>query len=302
MKKYLLALAFIFAANQALACASGCGISNIGTSTLMPNETGGIVFSQYDYVAQKHNWHQTKRTSGHNHDRRIETQTATLGAQYMFNRDFGGQIRIPHVTRQLVNQPHHGGLTSNRNSDIGDVRISGIFSGLFEDMSTGFTLGLKLPTGQTNAKNFSRNTQIGSGSYDAILGFYHKKPFGNSNAGYFLQAAWEKPFAYHQGYKPGDELSSAIGTYYSFKSFGSIKAISPILQITSAKKSSDRGWADVSHNGHSGYKFFYFNPALEIALDNYKLYFDVGLPISRSVKGNQLVPQNTYKVILGYNF
>lgn len=311
MKKYLLTLIFIFAANQALACACSNGISNVGTSSIIPNGEGGTIFTQYDYIAQTRNWHQNKKSDKHNHDQRIETQTITLGGQYMFNRDFGVQARLPYVNRKVISmdhgpEDHHGHHsmidTYNRNTNIGDIRISGIYSGLFDDMSTGFTFGLKLPTGQTNAQGFGRNMQLGSGSYDAILGFYHKKPFGQTNGGYFVQATFEKPFSYHQGYKPGEELSSSIGTYYSFNSFGTVKSITPIMQVTSALRANDRGWADPSHNGNSGYKFFYFNPGLEIALDQYKLYFDVGLPLYRSVKGNQLAPQNTYKVILGYNF
>lgn len=303
MKKYILLVSlFVFAANQALACACGCGISGVGTSSVLPTSEGGTAFLQYDTLTQTRNWHKHKKGNGHNHDRRIETQTVTAGLQYMFNRDFGAAIRVPYVTRQVINQPHHGGPTYNRNSDIGDIRINGIYSGFFDDMSTGLTFGIKLPTGQTNANNFERNTQIGTGSYDSILGFYHKKNFGNTNFGYFAQASWERPFTSHQGYTTGYEISSAIGTYYSFAQMGKLKSITPILQITSAKKGQDHGWADPSHNPNSGYNFLYFNPGLEIAFDDYKLYFDVGLPIYRSVNGNQLVPQNTYKVILGYNF
>jgi hypothetical protein len=220
----------------------------------------------------------------------------------MFNRDFGAAIRLPYVTRQVINQPHHGGKTYPRHSDIGDVRINGIYSGFFDDMSTGLTFGLKLPTGESNAKNFARNTQIGSGTTDSILGFYHRNNFGSSKFGYFVQGSWERPFASHKGYMPGYTISSAVGSFYNLGQVGKIKSITPILQITSDKRGQDRGYGDLSHNKNSGYSFFYFNPAFEIAFDDYKLYLDVGLPIYRSVKGNQLVPQNTYKVILGYNF
>lgn len=335
MKKYLLTLAFIFAANNALACASGCGISNVGTSSIIPNSEGGTFFTQYDYIAQTRNWSGDSKSSNENHHQRIETQTITLGTQYMFNRDFGINLRVPYVTRrftdqssghgfenhmagaggfqnQIAHEGHHhddeeehaaqSQRISRGNSSIGDIRISGIYSGLFNDMSTGFILGMKLPTGQTSDKTFSRSLQIGTGSYDAILGFYHKKSLGKSNFGYFVQSTLEKPFIYHESYKPGQEISSGIGAFYNHKQSGLIKSITPILQVTYANKSRDRGLADIEHNSNSGYKLVYFNPGLEIALDDYKLYFDVGLPLYRSVKGTQLVAQNTFKVILGYNF
>lgn len=296
-------LSFSFSSEEANACACGCGVFNVGTSALIPNCQGGTAFLQYDYMSQTRNWHKEKKSSGHNHDKRIETQTVTAGTQYMFNRQWGAAVRVPYVTRYVENLPHDGGMTYTRHSDIGDIRVNGIYSGFFDDMSTGITFGLKLPTGQTNAKGFTRNTQIGTGSTDSILGLYHVGNFGTeSNFGYFLQSSWERPFIRHRGYTPGYEVSSAIGTYYNAGKFGMAKKVSPILQFTNAKKGQDTGWADPSHNPNSGYNFVYFAPGIEITIDDFKLYADVQFPVYRNVNGNQLVPQNLYKVILGYNF
>jgi hypothetical protein len=303
-KKYFLTSAFllIISATNALACACGCGVFNIGTSSLIPNGPGGTAFLQYDYLSQTRNWHKTKDSSGHNHDKRIETQTVTAGMQYMLNRKWGVSARVPYVTRQVESQPHHGGMTYDKHSDIGDIRINGIYSGFFDDMSTGITFGLKLPTGQTNAKGFANNTQIGTGSTDSILGAYHRGNFGTSKFGYFAQASWERAFTRHQGYSPGYELSAAAGAYYNAGQFGFAEKISPIFQITETKKGQDTGWADVSHNPNSGYNMVFFAPGIEVTIDDFKIYADVEFPIYRNVNGNQLVPQNLYKVILGYNF
>lgn len=305
-KNLLIALlfsGFTASASNALACAGGCGVLNVGTSSLIPSSAGGIAFLQYDLMNQTRNWSGENKSGGHNHDKRIDTQTITAGAQYMFNRSWGAAIRVPYVTRLVDNLPHHGDMTHIRHSDIGDIRLNAIYTGLFDDMSTGITFGLKLPTGQTNAKNFSRNTQIGTGSTDTILGAYHMGSFGqDGKAGYFMQASWERPFIRHQGYTPGYEISGATGVYYNLGQLGAVKKVAPILQVTGSKKGQDSGWADPDHNPNSGYGMLWFAPGIEVSIKQFKIYADVEFPIYRQVNGNQLVAQNLYKVILGYSF
>ena len=305
MKKYfVLAISlFVFSINEVFACACGCGILNVGTSSLIPNCEGGTAFLQYDYMAQTRNWHKDKDSSGHNHDKRIETETYTAGGPYMFNRDWGAAIRAPYVQRYVQNLPHDGGMTHTKEQDIGDIRVNGIYSGFSSNMSTGIIFGLKLPTGSTSRTGLNRNTQIGTGSTDSILGAYHMGAFGaESRMGYFTQGTWQRSLSTHKGYTPGYELSGAVGVYYNLGQVGAAKKVAPIMQITASKKGSDSGWADPSHNLNSGYSMTYFAPGIEVSLREFKLYFDVEFPMRRNVDGNQLVPQNLYKAILSYNF
>lgn len=291
------------ASNDANACACGCGVLNVATSSLIPSCEGRIAFMQYDYMAQKRNWSNNSKSSGHNHDKRIETQTVTTGVQYMFNRDWGAAVRVPYVTRQVRHETHDDGTIHTKHSDIGDIRVNAIYSGLFDDMSTGLIFGLKLPTGQTNAQTIERNQQIGTGSTDSILGFYHMGDFGrNSKMGYFMQATWERPFIRHQGYTPGYEISAATGVYYNLGQVGMANRVAPILQISGAKKGKDSGWANADHNDDTGYNMMFFAPAIEVTLKNIKLYADIEFPLYRRVNGNQLVPQNLYKVVASYSF
>lgn len=294
--------AIFLSVSEALACACGCGVLNVATSSLIPNCEGGTAFLQYDHMSQSRNWNKHKKSNGHNHDHEIETQTVTAGAQYMFNRKFGAAIRMPYVTRYVENQPHHGGTTYTRHSDVGDIRVNGIYAGFFDDMSTGITFGLKLPTGSTSDKILVRNTQIGTGSTDSILGAYHVGKFGRSDFGYFTQISWDRPFITHQHYTPGYEISYAVGSYYNAGQFGAIKKLAPMLQIVGAKKGQDSGWNDVSHNSNSGYHHIFFAPGIELSFSEFKIYADVEFPIYRSVNGNQLVPQNIYKVIVSRGF
>ena len=74
------------------------------------------------------------------------------------------------------------------------------------------------------------------------------------------------------------------------------------MQFMGSKKTQDTGWASPSHNVHSGYTQIFFAPAIEFSFTQFKLYTDVEFPVYRNVNGNQLVPQNLYKLILSYNF
>lgn len=304
---FVLLLSLLISSNfytqKAEACACGCGVLNVGTSSLIPNNEGGTVFLQYDQMNQARNWHGEHKSSDHNHDKRIETQTVTLGGQYMFNRDWGAAIRVPYVTRYVKNLPHSEIMDYTKHSDIGDIRVNGIYSGFFDNMSTGVTFGLKLPTGTANAKDFNRNTQIGSGSTDAILGAYHMGTIDeDGKIGYFTQVNWEVPFIRDRGFTPGAEISGALGSYYDLGKVGIADRIAPIVQITGSSKRQDGGWADTHHNEHSGYNMVFFAPGIEVTFDQFKIYADVSFPIYREVNGNQLVPQNLYKAVVAYNF
>ncbi len=306
--KHFLAAFFLlaFSTNQALACACGCGVFSVGTSALMPNCEGGTAFLQYDHLTQSRNWNKESQSFEHNHDQKIQTQTVTAGAQYMFSREWGMAARVPYVTRAITSM-HEAGMAEmttakNRTNSVGDVRLNAIYSGFSADMSSGLTFGLKLPTGQTKARSVSeRNMQIGTGSTDLLLGAYKMgKISGTEKFNWFAQTGWQHALTEHRGFRSGDEISAAVGVYYNAGSFLGVKKIAPIAQITSAKRLRDSGWA--SNSFDSGYSQAYFAPAIELGFEKFKIYADVEFPIYRNVNGNQLVPQNLYKMILGYNF
>lgn len=308
-KKYLLAAFFllIIPANNALACACGCGVFGVGTSSLIPNCAGGLAFLEYDYMNQSHNWNkEDKASAADNMDRQIRTQTVTAGMQYMFNRKWGAAIRVPYVSRNstmvMADEMEVDMTTKARVNSIGDIRLNAIYSGISADMSSGITFGLKLPTGQTNAKSIDeRNMQIGTGSTDSILGAYHMGKVGDGEKfNWFAQSNWQHTLVTHRGYKPGDEISAAVGTYYNAGSLAGIKKVSPILQITGSKKLKDGGWASDTDN--SGYSQAFLAPAIELNFGKVKTYVDVEFPIYQNTNGNQLVPSRIYKLILGYSF
>src|SRR5882672_10550177 len=72
------------------ACACGCGIFDVGTNSMFPSSAGGAVFEEYDFMMQKHNWHQNgKAPEGDNSDKAIRSSFMTTGIEYMFDRRWG---------------------------------------------------------------------------------------------------------------------------------------------------------------------------------------------------------------------
>lgn len=315
MKKYFLTALLIsalvspvFYTKDASACACGCGVLNVGTSSLIPNCEGGIAFLQYDYLNQSRNWQGSNKSDpSNNDDKQIKSQVITAGAQYMFNRDWGITARVPYMNRfiksmEMADDSGDNMTKSTKVNSVGDIRISGIYSGFFDDMSTGLTFGLKLPTGQSNAKSIdNRDMQIGTGTTDWLLGAYHFKKIGDSGKmNWFVQGNWQHSFIDHNGYRPGDEVSGATGLSYNAGSLLGIKKVAPILQITGSRKAHDTGWTSDPQN--SGYTHSYFAPAIELTFGQFRTYADIEFPIYQKTNGNQLVPSRIYKMILAYNF
>ena len=73
-----------------------------------------------------------------------------------------------------------------------------MYTGFFKDMSTGVIFGLKLPTGTYTAPGLDRDTQIGSGSTDLMLGGYPSRPDDRRQclAVFLRQVRWRQPFLY----------------------------------------------------------------------------------------------------------
>ena len=55
-----------FSITKANACACGCGVFNVGTSSLIPSCAGGTAFVQYDYINQNQNWNNNDKAAAEN--------------------------------------------------------------------------------------------------------------------------------------------------------------------------------------------------------------------------------------------
>jgi hypothetical protein len=187
---------------------------------------------------------------------------------------------------------------------LGDIRVQGVYSGFSADMSTGVTFGLKLPTGDWRhtdpAGDWDRDTQIGTGSTDLLLGAYHMGTTGYKGWAWYASGTWDQPVLIKSGYRPGAEFNVAAGAYYDQWTVAGMKIV-PIMQVIGGVRLSDRGPA--SSPDDSGYKRVLLSPGIEVeAARGWRLNADVAIPVYQQVIGNQLIAQELFKVRVSYDF
>jgi hypothetical protein len=334
---YLLAMLFVamaplfaFTTTTARACACGCSVFDVGGGLLpQENDHGGRVFFEWWHANQNQNWIANSKASANaNLDKRLVTDWYTAGFMYMFNREWGVMARLPYVNRAFTTDtgPPSGVQTFN-SRDFGDLEVTGMYTGFSQDLSTGVIFGLKLPTGVYTAQGLDRDTQIGSGSTDLILGAFHRGLITGDNAWqYFSQIRWQQPFLYRasvnadtgelQLYKPSYQIDGAVGIVYNnlYNVLGFDK-ITPLVQIIGSQRGHDRGEAADPLN--SGFDRLMFSPGIEFTkvLDEpnsrvLKVYFDVEVPfyyrtnagINDAGSQGQLIAPILFKMITSYNF
>jgi hypothetical protein len=291
-------LAGILAPSVVHACACGCGVFDVGTSSMFPNGQGGMAFLQYDYQDQNRNWSGSSQApAANNDDKEIRSDFVTVGLQYMFNTSWGVQAEVPFAYRYFKTAD---GSTSW--GSLGDIRVEGIYTGFMADLSAGVTFGVKLPTGNDNYNPaiVDRDTQIGTGSTDILLGgFYRDNLTKNDWWDWFAQFQLDVPVLIQDEYRPGVELDAAAGIDYKKFSLGRVR-ISPVAQVIFSERTSDSGAAANSDN--SGYQRILLSPGVEFHIHPVKLYADVELPVYQHVTGNQVVAPVLFKVSLSFMF
>jgi hypothetical protein len=293
--------------SSAWACACGCGVFEVATPSLLPDGPGGMVWIDYDFMDQYINWHATTPASeGQNNDKKLETNFVTAGGQYMLNRSWGAMIEVPYWQRDYTGAYHgnNADLISTSNNSIGDIRLLGMWTGLQEDMSTGFLAGFKVPSGDWHYPYWDRDTQIGTGSTDLLLGGYKigNSPFtlGDRPFGWYVQGLYDLPFAFQDHYKPGRELDGAIGTFYDFGQVGPLMELAPQLAFLGSDRTRDRG-TNASPND-SGYDRVQIAPGIETMFKNVRVYADVEVPLYKNMVGYQLTNAWATKLIISYSF
>ncbi len=257
-------------------------------------------FLEYGYVNQNQNWNGTAPSTGHNNSQEIQTYFLTAGVQYMWNRQWGISAEIPYWTRHFLGKDHtHNTINANYGS-LGDIRIKAIYTGLSETMSSGILFGLKLPTGSFTEPTISRDTQIGTGSTDLVVGAYHMGHLtADQNWGWVANIQWAQPVLIQADYRPGAEINGVLGIYYEGWSIGNM-AISPVLQLIGTQRWTDSGAQ--AEPDHSGYQRLLLSPGVEVNMGRWHVYANIGLPIYQNTIGNQLVAPQFFKLNAGYRF
>ncbi len=273
-----------------------------------------MFFTEFDYMDQNMNW-----SGGHpapayqNGDSEIKTEFTTYGLQYMFDRAWGLQLEVPYDFRKYTAN-FGGGSTSW--STVGDLRLEGIYTGFFEDMSAGVTFGVKLPTGNDSfdiPSLLDRDTEIGTGSTDVLLGGFYRHPLKSIAPGlfWFAQLQTDIPVLTQGGYRPGVEIDSSIGVYYQGLSIGKVQ-ITPVAQVIPTLRTKDTGpWAAGGVNDasvttptevDSGYHRMLLSPGIEFDIHPVMIYADAEFDDLQYSKGNQLVAPVLFKVVVSYKF
>jgi hypothetical protein len=294
------------------ACACGCGVFDVATSSMFPQGQGGMAFLQYDYQDQNRNWSGTSQApAANNDDKELTTDFTTLGVQYMFNSSWGAQIEVPYDYRTFKTDTGGGNIATRNWSQLGDIRLEGIYTGFFADQSAGVTLGVKLPTGDFNfdPEVVDRDSQLGTGSTDILLGGYYRGNITKDEKwDWFAQALLDVPVLIQDQYRPGVELDTAAGIDYKGFSIGRVK-ISPVAQVIASYRSSDSG-ANASGGANddpddgvsSGYERVMLSPGIEFHIHPVKIYADVEVPVFQNFTGNQLAAPVLFKVSMSYMF
>ena len=306
-------LATALAPNTGRPCACGCGIFDVGTASMFPSGPGGLAFLEYDFQDQNQNW------SGHSHapdennsDKAIQTHFITAGLQYMFDRNWGLEVEVPYVNRTFTTASAATGNEVTLNwGDLGDIRVRGIYTGFSPDLSTGVNFGFKLPTGNYTYNDANgdvdRDTEVGTGSTDILLGGFTRHTLGGE-FDWFAQAQLDLPVMFRDEYRPGLELDAAGGVYYKGFSYAGV-GIVPLAQVLGSFRMSDSGANasggandDPADGPDSGYERILLSPGLELNMHPWMLYGDAEFPVYQHMTGNQLVAPVLFKVSLSFMF
>lgn len=299
--KVFICLMLLSAPGLSWACGCGCSLFDVRTSSMLPVGAGGVTFLEYNYVNQDRNWSGSSRApAADNGDKQIRTDFYTVGAQYMFNRQWGAIVEAPYENRQFKTIDDGGDAVTVRHAGMGDIRIKGIYSGFSPDMSSGITFGLKLPTGVRNKSGFDRDTQIGTGSTDILLGGFLRGTIpGVKRWDWFLTGQLDQPALTTSTYHPGADLNGVAGIYYRGWNVSGVKIV-PVAQAIGSHHWRDTG--DDANSTDSGYDRLLLSPGIEFHVKNVSLYADVALPAYQNVNGNQLTAQELFTLRMSYSF
>lgn len=297
---------------RAYACACGCGVFDVQmsgsvpdrdlqTASALPTPSGSSAFLEYDYTNQDQNWSQGRKAPAEkNGDLRIRTNFVTAGARAMRADGWGLMTEVPLWQRYFQTTDDSGDIVDSKHSFLGDVRLRGVYAGFSPDMSSGLTFGAKLPTGNYKNPDFDRDTQVGTGSTDLLLGAYHVGVVPSAARWrWFADGQLDEPVLIAAGYRPGAELDALAGAaYYGWRPGG--VRVTPLAQVIGSVRWRDSGTA--AHWGDTGTRRLVLSPGLELAAGGVRVNADVGFPVAQYVNGNQLVASRLFRVRMGYDF
>lgn len=310
---------------EAVACACGCGVFDVGADMIPPQAGGGSVWFRWDFMNQNQNFEGgSKAPAADNSDKKLKTDFYTVGGDYSLSEDWMVMAELPIYDRYLTTTDDgtvfgpSGSTYTGHTASLGDLQLSATYTGLFPDMSTGLMFGVKLPTGDytgptgpLGSPEFDRDSLPGTGSTDLMIGGFHAGELTfDGTAGYFVQARYQAALLTRNQYRPGNEFDAAVGLNYNFGQTGFFTNIAPTISLINSDRNRDSG--DNSDPLNSGYERVLIAPGIALQYNSWRIYADVELPIYQHVNAasdpavtgtaGQLVASALYKAELAYDF
>ncbi len=282
-------------------CACGCGVFDVGVGTLLPTKPGGMIWLQEDSMDQNQNWDGgSPAPAVNNNDKKIRSDFQTAGVQYMFSRKWGFMAEQPYDFRSYVGEPGPAGNGEFNHWALGDTRVMGIYTGISPAMSSGLIFGAKLADGDWRYPGFDRDTELGTGSTDALAGAYHFGRFSKKSYwSWWANVMADVPVLISDGYRPGSEIDAALAVYYERWGIGKLR-LSPFVQALGSYR-----WRDSGPNADapdSGYRRVIAAPGIEADAGPVRIYGFLGFPVYQFVNGNQLAAAQYYTFNVMYMF
>ncbi len=292
------ALVMFYAYTAQASCgAAFCSVNTQWNTQGVWTESGRRADLRYEYVPQAQPRAGAKEIGvgqiPHHHDE-VETFNRNLLAtlDYGAADGWGVSASLPLVGRYHRHIHNHMGSPIREQWDfteIGDAQLLGRYQ--FQNWNHpyvfGIYLGAKLPTGRLDVSNSDgdlaeRSLQPGTGTTDALLGFYTRRNLSASHSSVFAQVLTQLPLYEHDGYKPGEKLSADLGYRYD-----ATERLSLLLQMNGQYKWRDSGLeAEAEDSG--GYSIS-ISPGISYGLsETVQLYGLLEKPIHQYVNGVQL--------------
>lgn len=294
---------------QASCGAAFCPVNTQWNTQGIWTEPGWRADLRYEYIPQNQP-RSGSHTVGVGEISQHHDEVKTFNHNFLATLDYGSAdnwgvtISVPIVDRDHTHIHNHMGSQFLEKWDfarIGDVQLMGRyqFTNWNNPYVYGVYLGTKLPTGQFDIKNgdgdlAERTLQPGTGTTDALVGFYARRNMPEFNSSLFAQTILQAPLNERDDYKPGNKLSVDLGYRYDVTDRTSL-----MLQVNGNTQGRDSG-SEAEPESSGGYSVS-VSPGVSYALTKtVQVYGFVQKPVYQYVNGVQLTSE--WSVVTGISF
>lgn len=252
-------------------------------------------------------------------------RSLSLDASYGLTRDITVGIHLPYVIRYDILEAAHehediasAGLAADgpaiaaalpgieelgKSAGIGDMTVYGLWR-FYEDPASDTNLGLiagvKTPTGTDDqvadtGEVFEAEFQPGSGSWDPFAGI----AWGRSLGAFSLAASTVYTLATEGSYDTdlGDQWTYNASAGYRLGNLEDTNW-SLVLELNGGWR--DREEVDGAADANSGGSWLYVSPGVNVTGHRWSIYASLGLPVDKSLNGNQ--DDLGYRFLLGMQY